>query len=81
MKPESLVRILAGSFVLAGVALTLLVSRWWLLLPAFVGANLLQSGFTGFCPPTFILTRLGWIGQDGIIHWGGQSGPADGGRR
>lgn len=72
MKPEPFVRILAGSLVLLGCALTLLVSRWWLLLPAFVGANLFQSALTGFCPPTLILTKLGWIGPDGSIHWGGQ---------
>ncbi|MGA2017379.1 MAG: DUF2892 domain-containing protein [Opitutaceae bacterium] len=81
MKPESLVRILAGSFVLAGIALTLLVSRWWLLLPSFVGANLLQSGFTGFCPPTLILSKLGWLGPDGTIHWGGRRDRLDGSPR
>jgi len=75
MKAESFVRILAGSFVLAGVALTLVVSSWWLLLPAFVGANLFQSGLTGFCPPTLVLGKLGWLGADGVIRWGGRPGP------
>jgi hypothetical protein len=72
MKSESFVRILAGSFVLAGVLLAALVSRWWLLLPAFVGANLIQSALTGFCPPTLVLTKLGWLDSQEIIHWGGQ---------
>lgn len=49
----------AGTMVLLGVALAWLVSPWWLLLPAFVGANLLQSSFTGFCPLARILRRLG----------------------
>jgi hypothetical protein len=49
----------AGSMVLLGVALAYFVSPWWLLLPAFVGTNLLQSSFTGFCPLARILRRLG----------------------
>lgn len=71
MKTDSLVRVLAGSFVLLGTALSAFVSPWWLLLPAFVGANLLQSAFTGFCPPTLILRKLGWVDASDVIHWGG----------
>lgn len=48
--PEAFVRGLAGALVLVGVALAWLVNSWWLLLPAFVAVNLLQSAFTGFCP-------------------------------
>jgi Protein of unknown function (DUF2892) len=72
MKSESFIRILAGSMVLLGVLLALLVSRWWLILPAFAGVNLIQSALTGFCPPTLVLSKLGWLGEDGIIHWGGK---------
>ena len=72
MKIESLIRLLAGTVVLLGTALAWLVSPWWLLLPAFAGANLIQSVFTGFCPPTIILTKLGWLDANGVIHWGGQ---------
>lgn len=61
MKTESLIRLLAGSVVLLGCALAALVNPWWLLLPAFAGFNLIQSVFTGFCPPTFVLEKLGWI--------------------
>lgn len=71
MKIENLVRILAGSVVLLSVALVYFVSPWWLLLTCFVGLNLVQSALTGFCPPTFILTKLGWLDADGVIHWGG----------
>ena len=71
MKSESLVRILAGSINLAGVALAHWVSPWWLLLSAFVGVNLIQSALTGFCPPTLILAKLGWLDEQGFIHWGG----------
>lgn len=72
MKIDSFIRALAGSIVLLSVALAHFVSPWWLLLTCFAGLNLLQSAFTGFCPPTLILTKLGWLGADGIIHWGGR---------
>ena len=71
MKIESLIRLMAGSLVLLGVALAYFVSPWCLLLPTFVGANLAQSAFTGFCPPSLILNKLGWLDKDGVIHWGG----------
>jgi hypothetical protein len=64
MNTERLVRIFAGSFVLASLALgvaasPLFVSPHALWLAAFVGANLLQSGFTRFCPLESILRRIG----------------------
>jgi hypothetical protein len=71
MKIDSLVRLLAGTVTLTGVVLTYFVSPWWLLLPAFAGLNLIQSVFTGFCPPTLLLTKLGWLDDQGVIHWGG----------
>lgn len=71
MKTENLVRTLAGAMTLLSVALVYFVSPWWLLLTCFVGANLLQSAFTGFCPPTLVLRKLGWVDADNIIHWGG----------
>jgi hypothetical protein len=75
MKTDAFIRVLAGSFVLLGVALGHFVSAWWLLLPAFAAANLIQSAFTGFCPPTLLLAKLGWVGEDGVIHWGGRRAP------
>ncbi|MDE3084295.1 MAG: DUF2892 domain-containing protein [Verrucomicrobiota bacterium] len=59
MKIESAIRILAGSLVLLSLALARFVSPWWLLLAAFVGVNLIQSAFTGFCPAEIILCKLG----------------------
>lgn len=59
MKIENAIRILAGSFVLLSLLLSQLVSPWWLLLAAFVGVNLIQSAFTGFCPAENILRKLG----------------------
>ncbi len=64
MTTERIVRIVAGTFVLTAVALgapqsPLFVSSSFLWLAAFVGANLLQSGFTRFCPLEIILRRAG----------------------
>lgn len=70
MKTESVVRILAGSMVLLSVALAHFVSPWWLLLTCFVGVNLIQSAFTGFCPPTILLGKLGCIAPDGTVRRG-----------
>ncbi|EIL86891.1 DUF2892 domain-containing protein [Rhodanobacter sp. 115] len=49
----------AGSAVLLSVVLAHFVSPWWLLLALFVGANLLQSAFTGFCPLAMVLAKVG----------------------
>lgn len=49
----------AGAVVLVSLALAHFVSPSWLWLTAFVGANLFQSSFTGFCPLAIILKKLG----------------------
>jgi hypothetical protein len=49
----------AGSVVLLSLLLAHFVNAQWLWLTAFVGANLLQSSFTGFCPLAIVLKRLG----------------------
>jgi len=59
MKTESLIRIVAGSMVLLSLALAHFVSPWWLFLTAFVGVNLIQSAFTGFCPAEIFIEKLG----------------------
>ena len=48
-----------GDTVLLSVALGWFVSPWWFLLTAFVGLNLLQSGFTRWCPMMAILRKVG----------------------
>ena len=53
------VRVMAGTFVLASLVLGLKVSPWWFLFTAFVGVNLIQSAFTGFCPAEKILRKMG----------------------
>ncbi len=59
MNVDRAVLTLAGSLVLVSLLLAWLVSPYWLLLTAFVGANLLQASFTGFCPAATIFRRLG----------------------
>ena len=59
MNIDRAVLTLAGSMVLLSLALTWLFSPYWLLLTAFVGANLLQASFTGFCPAAIIFRKLG----------------------
>lgn len=58
MKMENYIRVIAGSFVLITVFLGWLVSPYWYLFTAFVGINLLQSAFTGFCPMENILEKV-----------------------
>jgi hypothetical protein len=59
VKLENAIRALAGTFILISLALAHYVSPNWLWFTAFVGANLLQSAFTGFCPAEMILKKLG----------------------
>ena len=49
----------AGCMVLISLILYVFHSHYWLWLTAFVGANLLQSAFTGFCPLAKLLKLLG----------------------
>jgi hypothetical protein len=51
----------AGCMVLLSLGMAHFVDARWLWLTAFVGANLLQSAFTGFCPLAGILKRLGFV--------------------
>ncbi len=64
MKLENAIRILAGTMVLLSVSLAHWVHPHWLWLAVFVGCNLIQSAFTGFCPAEHILRRLG-VGREG----------------
>ena len=59
MNVDRAVFAMAGAMVLLGTALGFWVSPWWLLLDAFVGANMLQVAFTRLCPAAAIFNRLG----------------------
>lgn len=59
---ENVIRRFAGAFILVSVAAAYWLSPLWLLVTAFVGANLLQSSFTSFCPLERVLGWVGWPG-------------------
>ena len=59
MSLDRIVIAVAGSFILISLLLAHYHSGYWLWFTAFVGANLLQSAFTGFCPMAIILKKLG----------------------
>ena len=50
---------MAGTFILISVLLAVTWSHWALLFTIFVGANLLQASFTGFCPAAIVFAKLG----------------------
>jgi hypothetical protein len=66
MTTERIIRIMAGVMILLSLTLAHLMgqidmtSLSWLWFTAFIGLNLLQSGFTGFCPPEFLLKKMGF---------------------
>ena len=64
MTSWQIVRLFAGTLILVSLALgvpssPLFASPWWLALTAFVGANLLQSSLTHWCPLEIVLRKLG----------------------
>jgi hypothetical protein len=59
MSVDRAVTAFAGFMVLLSVALTYYFSPYWVWLTVFVGANLLQSAFTGFCPAAIVFRKLG----------------------
>ncbi|QOW22631.1 MULTISPECIES: YgaP family membrane protein [Lysobacteraceae] len=70
MSIERAVSAFAGVMILISVLLTQLVSPHWWWLTAFIGFNLLQSSFTGFCPAAMVMRKLG-VGRNA----GGESCP------
>ncbi|MBZ5529408.1 MAG: DUF2892 domain-containing protein [Acidobacteriia bacterium] len=58
MKREHIIRVIAGTFILASLALGVYVNHNWLWFTAFVGANLFQSGLTKWCLMEDILRKL-----------------------
>jgi hypothetical protein len=59
MSIDRIVLAFAGLMILLSLLLGQFVSPYWYWFTAFVGANLLQSAFTGFCPLASILRRFG----------------------
>ena len=56
---DRLLRLIAGSFTLLSLALAHTHDPRWLWFTAFIGLNLLQSGFTNWCPMMWILEKIG----------------------
>ncbi len=61
MKSDSFIRVLAGFMILVSVALAHFVDHRWLFFTCFIGLNLIQSAFTGFCPPEWVARKLGFV--------------------
>lgn len=59
MKKNSVFRVVVGSFILISLLLSVYVNQNWLWFTAFIGVNLIQSGFTKWCLLETILTKLG----------------------
>ena len=64
MSLERAIMAFAGVMILISLALTWLVSPWFWIMTTFIGLNLFQSAFTGFCPAGMVMKRMG-IGRDG----------------
>lgn len=56
---EKMLRGIAGAFILLSLLLAYYVSPTWLWFTAFIGANLLQSAFTNWCPMMWMLKKIG----------------------
>ncbi len=59
MSVDRAVMAFAGALILISLGLGIFVNQNWFWLTAFVGANLFQASFTGFCPAAMILKKLG----------------------
>ena len=67
MSAERVLMAFAGSMVLISALLTWYLHHNWLWLTVFVGANLLQSAFTGFCPAMMIIKKIGFKSEKELI--------------
>lgn len=59
MTVERLLRLIAGTFVLATVLLGLFASPYWFFFTGFIALNLIQSAFTNWCPMMTFLRKMG----------------------
>lgn len=67
MNVERMLRLIAGGFVVASVALGYWVHPGFFVFTAFVGLNLFQSAFSNWCPMMTILRKFGVPDQDEVI--------------
>ena len=66
MSLDHAIRLIAGTFILASLALGWWVSPWWFLFTAFVGVNLIQSSFTRWCLMEDMLKATLFKGRQGM---------------
>ncbi len=59
MNIDRYVMAMAGGFIVISILLAVFHNLYWLLFTAFVGINLLQAAFTGFCPLAIVLKKIG----------------------
>ncbi len=59
MLVDRMVFAISGALILLCIALSYLFSAHWLIVAAIVGLNMVQAGFTGFCPVAMTLKKLG----------------------
>jgi hypothetical protein len=59
MSIDKAVLVFAGFMILLSLALAHFVSPLWLWFTAFIGLNMIQSAFTGFCPAAIVFRKLG----------------------
>lgn len=59
MTIDRAVFVFAGIMTLLSIALTMWVAPWFWLFTAFIGLNMLQAGFTGFCPAAWVFKKMG----------------------
>ena len=64
MSIEKIIQAMAGLFVFVSVTLGVYHHPYWFFFTAFVGFNLFQSAFTGFCPPAILLKKLGFKSEN-----------------
>ena len=69
MSLERSIMAFAAFMVLLSVALTYFVHPWFVWLTVFVGANLFQSAFTGFCPAAIVMRKLGFRSAAELEHF------------
>jgi len=68
MTVERSLRLIAGTFILASLALGHWVNPYWYLFTAFVGLNLFQSGFSNWCPMMTLLRKFGLAQKEKSIN-------------
>lgn len=59
MNIDRMVTLIQSIIILASISLSYYHSPYWLFVTAFMGVNMLQSVFTGFCPTAYVLKKLG----------------------